>query len=116
MFLRQETNEVRPFKKNKQKKVYFFRNDALRIILRKAQNRLPVRYYSHYTEQTPPFLATTHTPHREPVTLIDAVAIGAGTIEVQAVRAAISVPSTRPPVAAAADIVLRAGVEVPGSS
>ena len=61
-------------------------------------------------------LTTAHTPHRVPVVLIVVVAIGAGTIEVQVVRVVIIVPSTRPPVAVAADIVLRAGVEVPGSS
>ena len=43
-------------------------------------------------------------------------AIGAGTIEVQVVRVAIIAPSARPPDAVAADIVLRAGVEEPGSS
>ena len=61
-------------------------------------------------------LARTHTPHGEPVVLTVAIAIGATTAEVQVVRVAIIVPSTRPPDPVAANNVLRAGVEVAGGS
>ena len=61
-------------------------------------------------------LARTHTPHGEPVVLTAVIATGATTAEVQAVRAVIIAPSPRPPVPAAANIVLRAGAEVAGGS
>ena len=61
-------------------------------------------------------LARTHTPHGAPVVLTEATAKGATTVEVQDVRAATIAPSTRPPVPAAANIVLRAGAEVAGGS
>ena len=61
-------------------------------------------------------LARTHTPHGEPAVLIVIIAIGATTAEVQVVRVVIIAPSTRPPVPAAADTVLRAGVEEAGGS
>ena len=61
-------------------------------------------------------LARTHTPHGVPVALIAVIASGATTAKAQDVRAVITVPSTRPPDPAGANIVLRAGVEVAGGS
>ena len=61
-------------------------------------------------------LARTHTPHGEPEVLIAVTATGATTAEAQAERAVTIAPSTRPPVPAAANSVLRAGVEDAGGS